>query len=209
MRRLSLFIIASASLALSACDADGTRAESGEEGAVGEYTIDRESGTARMVIETPNGDVSMRSGTDLEITLPDGFTIMEGANILEATIIDQPSATGALVRFESDKSPAEIAQYYRAEAEAAGIDIQFQSAINGAALFGGQSPAGTTFSMSASPNVPRTSDLDDASEDEEAISVDAELAADRAGEEEGSGMPTKAQLVFRTVPVVSSEAAAD
>lgn len=184
-------------------------AESGEEGAVGEYTIDRESGTARMVIETPNGDVSMRSGTDLEITLPDGFTIMEGADILEATIIDQPRATGALVRFESDKSPAEIAQYYRAEAEAAGIDIQFQSAINGAALFGGQSPAGTTFSMSASPNVPRTSDLDDESEGEEAISVDAELAADRADQEEGNGMPTKAQLVFRTVPVVSSDAAAD
>lgn len=150
MRNLAILTMAAAALALAACGADGS-SSSGDQN--GEYRIDQSSGETNMTVETPDGDVTMRTGSDIPLDLPAGFTVVDGAEILGNTIINQADQKGALITFVSDKSPEEIADFYRAQAEAAGIPIQIETEINGGMMLGGESKAlATTFSITAYPD---------------------------------------------------------
>ena len=121
--RISNLTVAVAALALSSCGSETSGTFTTDEGETGEYTIDQNNGEASMTIETPDGAVSMRTGADVPVNLPAGFSLFTGAEILSNTIIDQEGEIGALVTFTSDKSPQEIVNFYREEAEAAGIDV--------------------------------------------------------------------------------------
>ena len=165
-------LVAAGTLTLSACGGETTETFATEDGDTGEYTIDQESGSTSMTIDTPEGEVSMRSGADVEAELPDGFTIMDGAQIVSTTIIDQADGAGALVLFNTNQSPQAVADYYRAQAEAAGIEIQIETSINGGRMVGGEGASGTTFSVTAYP-------------------VEAEEGEDTSAQESG----TRVQLV--------------
>ncbi|MEP3421875.1 MAG: hypothetical protein ABJN35_09095 [Erythrobacter sp.] len=138
-------------MALTACGSENSGTFTTEDGETGEYTIDQDSGAASMTIDTPDGEVSMRSGAAVDVDLPDGFTIVDGAEVLSTTIIDQADSKGALVTFNTDRTPDQVVEHFRAQAEAAGIDIQIETSINGGRMLGGESPSGTTFSITAYP----------------------------------------------------------
>ncbi|MGB3712209.1 MAG: hypothetical protein WA985_11015 [Erythrobacter sp.] len=146
----SLALIVAATLA--ACGSDASDADS--EGAANtstDYTIDSDTGEERMTISTPEGDIAMRSGTDVPIDLPDGFDIIADARITSNTVVDQADGKGAIVGFESDATPDEVMRYYREQAEAAGIDIEVDLTVNDGRVLGGRNGSGTTFSLNASP----------------------------------------------------------
>ena len=154
--RISNLTVAVAALALSSCGSETSGTFTTDEGETGEYTIDQNNGEASMTIETPDGAVSMRTGADVPVNLPAGFSLFTGAEILSNTIIDQEGEIGALVTFTSVKSPKEIVNFYREEAEAAGIDVQIEADINGGKMLGGEGDNGTTFSVSAHPTEDNT-----------------------------------------------------
>jgi hypothetical protein len=142
-----------AALALSACGSESSGEFTTEDGEAGEYSIDNDSGETTMTVQTPDGEVSLRSGTDVPVDLPAGFSLISGADIVSNTIIDQGETRGALVTFTSDRTPEEIADFYRAEAEDAGIEIQIETSMNGGKMIGGENETtGTTFSVSAYPD---------------------------------------------------------
>ncbi|MFU7529141.1 hypothetical protein [Qipengyuania sp. ASV99] len=151
MRFLTIAIPAAA-LALSACGSETSGEFTTEDGETGEYTIDQESGAASMTIDTPDGEVSMRSGADVPLDLPAGFSLISGAKVISNTVVDQADGKGTIISFTSEKAPEAIAEYYRKEAEAAGIDIQIETSINGGKMLGGEGPSGTTFSVTAYPS---------------------------------------------------------
>ncbi len=139
-------------LALAACGAEESGSFTTDEGDTGEYRIDSESGEASMTVETPDGDVTMRTGADIPVDLPAGFTLIDGAQVLNNITIGQADGKGALITFLSDKSPKEITDFYRAQAEAAGIAIQIETDINGGSMLGGEDEtSGATFSITAYP----------------------------------------------------------
>ncbi len=141
-----------AAAALSGCGAQEEGTITTEEGQSGEYRIDSETGEASMTVETPEGDVTMRTGADVPVDLPAGFTLIDGAEVLNNITIDQAGEKGTLITFQTSQSPAQIKQHYRAQAEAAGITIQIETDINGGAMLGGENEAtGTTFSITAYP----------------------------------------------------------
>jgi len=151
--RLSFILAAASALALTACGSESSGEFTTEDGETGEYTIDQDSGSATMTVETPDGEVRMRTGADVTEELPAGFTLVSGAKVLSNTIVDQGETKGSLTTFQTDKSPDDIVAHYRAEAESAGIKIQIETSMNGGKMIGGENEDnGTTFSVSAFPD---------------------------------------------------------
>ena len=155
MRRsahLSATLLCAAALSLAACGSETSGEFTTDDGETGEYTIDNDSGEASMTVTTPEGDVTMRSGASVPVDLPAGFTMIDGANIVSNTVINQNGTKGALVTFNSDKSPDEIFDFYREQAEAAGVTIQIETKMNGGGMIGGENDeSGLTLSVTAYP----------------------------------------------------------
>ncbi len=140
-----------ATLALAACGSDQSETAASADADGSGSSIDTESGEANFTLDTPEGEATLRAGPDVEVDLIDGFTLIEGAEVVSNTVVDTAAGKGAIVTFKSDKSPEGIAEHYRGQAEAAGIDIQIETAINGGKMLGGESESGTTFSITAYP----------------------------------------------------------
>ena len=137
---------------LSACGSQESGSFTSEDGESGEYTIDTETGETTATIKTDEGTATMRSGSNVPVELPAGFSVYPGAQVLTNTIVNQAAGSGALVTMMSDDSPDAIAAFYKQQAVDAGIEIQMEMATNGGQILGGQSADGLTFSMIASPS---------------------------------------------------------
>lgn len=187
--RISLITLSAASaLALTACGSETSGEFATEEGQTGEYVIDEDSGNASMSVETEDGTVTMRTGTDTPDTLPAGFTLVSDAEVLSNTIVDQGETKGSLTTFRSDMTPEAIVAHYRSEAENAGIAIQIETAMNGGMMIGGENEAtGTTFSVSVFPV--EESEGDEAPDDE---------ASDEGASDTGGGV--QGQLTISEEP---------
>jgi hypothetical protein len=138
-------------LALAACGSQSSGTIEGEDGETGEYTIDNSTGEANFTVKTEDGTVTMRSGSDVPVDLPGGFTVYPGADVVSNTMVNQGQGTGNLVTITSPDSPQDVVAYYKSQAEAAGITIQMEMATNGMQMIGGESEDGLTFSVMASP----------------------------------------------------------
>ena len=152
MRYSTLIASAALALTLTACGSEREGTFTTEEGDTGEYSIDTDTGETSMTIETEDGVATLRAGPDVDAELPGGFSIIDGAEVMSNTVVDAADGKGALVTFNSDKSPEEIADLYRAQAESAGVEIQIETSINGGKMLGGEGPDGLTFSILAYPN---------------------------------------------------------
>ncbi len=152
--RFSTFAVpAFAALALVACGSETEGTFTTDEGETGAYAIDNDGDEASLTVSTPDGDVTMRTGADVPIDLPGGFTLISGADVLSNTTFDQVGTKGALVNFKSSKSPQEIVDFYREQAESAGVAIQIETSMNDGRMIGGENEdAGLTLSVTAYPD---------------------------------------------------------
>ena len=146
----SLLLVATV-LALSACGPEKTEPADSDATESGEYSVDRTSGETTASIEGPDGTTTMRSGANVPVRLPAGFTLYPEAQVISNTVIGRGEGEGALVTFTSDASPEEIAAHYRREAQAAQIDIEVDATINGGAMLVGRGKDGLSFSLNATP----------------------------------------------------------
>lgn len=149
--RISHITLAAGALMLAACGSETSGTFTTEDGESGEYSVDSASGETVVSVDTPEGQATLRAGPDVDVDLPGGFSIIDGADVVSNMVFDNAGDKGALVTFNSDKSPDEIAEFYRAQAEAAGIDIEIETSINQGKMLGGESADGTTFSITAYP----------------------------------------------------------
>ncbi|WP_298334313.1 hypothetical protein [uncultured Erythrobacter sp.] len=153
MCKSAIALSAAGALLLIGCGSETSGEFTTDDGETGEYTIDQTSGESSMTVETEDGTVSMRTNTETPDSLPAGFTLFSGAEVLSNTIIDQGDTKGSLTTFRTDETPDEIVAHYREEAEDAGITIQIETSMNGGKMIGGENEqTGTTFSVSAFPD---------------------------------------------------------
>lgn len=143
-------------LLLAACGGE-TSGEIGDgRGESGTYAV--ESGgdgvTARM--ETADGTAVMRSGPDVPVDLPHGFTIYPGATVTTNTVFEEAGSKGALVTMETDAGPEELVAFYRQQAERAGVDITLDMTTDTMRMIGGKAPDDSPFSFTASDEGERT-----------------------------------------------------
>lgn len=138
-------------LSVTACGSERSVDFETEDGDPGEYTIDSETGESSFTIATDEGEISMRSGADVPIDLPNGIALMDGARVMSNTVVNQVDGMGTMITFESGSSPEEVVEYYRTQAENAGIEIQIETNMNGGRMIGGESESGLTMSVIANP----------------------------------------------------------
>jgi len=142
MRSTKIAAISGAALLLAAC---GGQDESGEfvteDGQTGEYTIDRETGEARMSVETDEGTATLRSGKDVPIDLPGGFSLYPGSRVTSNSVIEQGERTGSMILFESDDAPEDVIAHFRKQAKAAGVDLQMDATMGESLMLAGENEA--------------------------------------------------------------------
>ncbi len=151
MRRSALIIAITVLLSACGSDASGDQAE-----ATGEYAIDTETGEARMTIETENGSSTVRSGENVPVELPDGFSVYPGAAVINNTNFKDAETYGSMLVMETQDSPEDVAAFYRKQAEDAGIPIEFEMDSEGAQILGGKDGTGRTITLNATPEADAT-----------------------------------------------------
>jgi len=146
------FVIVSAlGLALAACGSNDSATIETEDGEVA-YDVDRSNGNVSATITTEDGEeMTIESGPSADVELPAGFSVYPGASVLTSTSVQSADGGGAQVVMSSSDTPENIVKFYRAQAEAAGIEIQRTVSSNGSQVIGGESPDGLAMNLSAFP----------------------------------------------------------
>lgn len=150
MRRLAWAMAGMAALALTACGSETSGEFTTKDGENAEYTIDKDSGETSMTIKGEDGTATLRSGADVPVTLPDGFTLFPGSNVVTNTVVNQPDGQGTMVTFEATAPADKVIAHYREQAKAAGFEIQLEMTTNGTVMIGGERKAdGSSLSVTA------------------------------------------------------------
>ena len=147
MRRFALM----AGLAmLAACSSEKSTTFETEDGEA-TATVDSDDGTTTASITTDEGTVHMRSGANVAVDLPMGFSAYPRAKVVSNTVIDKGDGKGTLVLMETGDSLDDVTSYYRSQAETAGIKIELQlSTDEGRMLAGSSGDEAKSFSLNAS-----------------------------------------------------------
>jgi hypothetical protein len=143
-------------LALAACGSETSGTFEGDEGEEGSYTVDHESGETDISIQTEEGELSIKSGANLGVDLPDGFTLYPGVEVVSNTTATQGDGQGAMVVMTSEDEPEELVEHYRKQAVAAGVTIETELKTAQGIMIGGEGD-GTTFTFNAGTQDGKTS----------------------------------------------------
>ena len=160
MRKAALVMAGTAALALAACGSETSGEFTTEDGETAEYTIDKDSGETSMTIKGEDGEATLRSGANVPVSLPDGFSLFPGSKVVTNTVVSQPDGKGTMVTFEADAPAERVVGHYRDAAKAAGFDIQLEMTTNGTMMVGGERKAdGSSISVTATGGEPTTGQI--------------------------------------------------
>jgi hypothetical protein len=150
MRFAAWIMAGSIAALLAACGSETSGEFTTEGGESAEYTIDEKSGETRMTVDGPDGPATLRSGAEVPLSLPKGFSLYPGAKVVTNTVVKKPDGTGVMVMFETPDAPDKVIAHYRREAEAAGIAISVAMTTDRTVMIGGEDKGGRlTFSANA------------------------------------------------------------
>ena len=153
MRHL-FFVTLFPALILSACsrvDDDEGQGEAQEDAAepIGSYDIDSESGEVRATLTDPDGvTTTMLAGSEVEPRFPPPFTAYPNARITNTTWVEQGDGTFLTVEFTTPDPRASVVDFYRKQAQAAGIDVEVEVDAGETTTIGGENSAdGSSFAL--------------------------------------------------------------
>jgi len=126
-----------------------------------EHTIDPATGEARITIPQQDGIATLRSGPNVPVSLPEGFSLFAGARIVGNSLVTRPGGgQNALVTFETDAPAADVITHYREQAKAAGFAIALEvTAGDTIILIGERKVDGARLSATATDHTPATGQL--------------------------------------------------
>ena len=150
MRMKATALAASLAVMLTACGSETSGEFTTEDGETAEYTIDKGSGETSMTIKGEDGEATLRSGADVPVSMPEGFSLYPGSKVVTNTVVSQPDGQGTMVQFEADAPADKVIAHYKQQAKAAGFAIELEMNTNGTLLIGGQRKAdGSSLSVTA------------------------------------------------------------
>ncbi len=150
--KLAIALSMIAALGLSACSSERSGEFTNDEGETGSYSVDPDSGETNMTITSDEGTTTLRSGSDVPVNLPLGFSVYPGAIVTNNAVVDHNGGEGSMVIFETSGSPDEVIAFYREQAETAGIEIKVDLTINDGGMLGGEGSDGEVFTINVSAN---------------------------------------------------------
>lgn len=118
-------------------------------GVIDSKTSEQTSGETRHTI-TPRGEsqVVSRSGPRVPVTLPAGFTLYPGAQVIANTIVERDGNERILVVFETTGQIADVMAFYRRQVAEAGGTFKLDVGGETRASLGGTLAQGGSFAIS-------------------------------------------------------------
>lgn len=160
MKHLASVLLGGAALLLAACGSETSGEFTTEDGQNAEYTIDKTTGETSMTVDGPDGTATLRSGADVPVKLPDGFSLFPGSKVVTNTVVNQPDGQGTMITFEAAAPADKVVAHYRDAAKAAGFDIQLEMNTNGTLMVGGERKSdGSSLSVTATGGSPTTGQI--------------------------------------------------
>ena len=123
MRKLAWVLTGGAAVMLAACGSETSGEFTTESGENAEYTINEDSGETSMTIKGEDGEATLRSGADVPVSLPAGFSLYPGSKVVTNTVVNQPDGQGTMVMFETDAAADKVIAHFRDQAKAAGTAV--------------------------------------------------------------------------------------
>jgi hypothetical protein len=140
-----------AAMMLAACGSETSGEFTTDDGGNAEYTIDKDTGETSMTIKGEDGTATLRSGTEVPVSLPQGFSLFPGSKVVTNTVVNQPDGMGTMVMFEADAPADKVIAHYRDQAKSAGFEVQLEMTTNGTVMIGAEREAdGSSLSVTAS-----------------------------------------------------------
>lgn len=133
-------------LALAACGGPSGTIET-EDGEEISYDVDSDGEGATVKISGEGGDAVSRSGDDISVDLPSGWSVYPGAKVVNVMNITSEDGPAMTVMMETDADPDKIIAHYREQAEAAGIKIEMEMTTAGSSMMGGSDEEDRNFSI--------------------------------------------------------------
>jgi hypothetical protein len=106
---------------------------------------------SNITITGENGETITATSNAASAQLPLGFTLYPGAAVVSNSTIATNDGKGSVLYFTTPASAADVAAFYRRQAEAAGIAIGLEQAAGETRTIAGEGPAGQTFMLTATP----------------------------------------------------------
>ena len=150
MKKPALAVIAP--LALIGCGSDKSGTFDDGEGGEGSYSVEQKDGETTATVTTRDGTATMRSGADVPLELPSGFTLYPGAKVENNTSFSAGSGKGALINMTSGDSPQKMVDFYRKQAKAAGFEITMDAKMGDQIAIVGEHDDSRGFTFNASPS---------------------------------------------------------
>ncbi len=144
-------VAAGFALGLAGCGSGTSGDIENDEGdAIGSYDVDAGTGEINASVTQDDGTVAtMRSGKNVAVELPDGFSLYPDATVTSNTKVSSSDGGGTMVMFTSQDSAADLVSFYRKQAEAAGVKIEMEMTAGDMSMIGGKSADGDSFAFTA------------------------------------------------------------
>jgi hypothetical protein len=140
-------ITLASAILLAACGSESSGTFETSDGEEGSYTVDQDGGEMTAEISSNDGTTTIRSGQDVSVDLPDGYSMFPGAKIVSATTMSGASNNGSMVFFESGAAPDDVIAHFRKQAEADGVKIQMEMKTGNTQILSGEGKDGRIFSV--------------------------------------------------------------
>ena len=151
-----LVLVAASIMALSACSSEKSGTITNEDGDTVEYAIDGAGEDVTATISSDDGDATVRSGKNVDVKLPAGFTIYPGAEVQHGTSFTADNGEGGLINMTSSASPQKMVDFYRKQAEAAGARITLSATAGERMMLAGEKDGGVKFTFNAGKSGDKT-----------------------------------------------------
>lgn len=138
MRKFAMAAIVAA--LVSACGSERSGTIVTEDGEAN-YTVDTRSGETNMEIQTADGTATVRSGANVAVNLPAGFSVYPGSTVITSTNAAQGDQRVDSVMLQTSDSMEEVIAFYRGQAERGGIAIESEMSTGDMRAFNGSSDA--------------------------------------------------------------------
>ena len=135
---------------LAACGSETSGEFTTEDGQNAEYTIDKDSGETSMTIKGPDGTATLRSGAEVPVSLPDGFSLYPGAKVVSTMNSNSDGNKGAMVVMESSAKPDAVIAWYRKSVEGKGFKVETEITTGDMRAIAGAKDGGS-FTLQVAP----------------------------------------------------------
>lgn len=125
---------------VAGCGPDQSDSFATQEGE-GRYTVDTKGGETRLEVDTAEGTATVRSGANVPVDLPAGFSVYPGATIVNSSMAAQGEGRVASIMMQTGNSMDEVIAFYREQAERNGVSVENETSSPRLRAFAGRSDA--------------------------------------------------------------------